>query len=341
MTRLSLILAVAIHTAYAASSQIALTNHNNEVWYGQISVGIPARTFTVLFDTGSADLTLPGSHCGSSCSGHTLYDPSSSSAAQDLGRTFELIRDEGAKDSGEQFTDTVSIGGLTAAKQTIGVATQYSSGLESNQFPVDGILGMAFESISSFQALPVAQPLIAQGQMDKPVFSFKLAASGSELYLGGVNGALFTGNFTYTPVIQQGFWQANVDGIQGNGQTILSNIDAIIDTGSNMISLSPSEAKTFHDALGGTDASSTVGLGFYTFPCNSFPSVSFTFRGTSFPMSLETLNLGPTSSGSSDCVSSIRGDATSSFAVIGTSFLQNVYTSFDIGKSQIGFAKLA
>ncbi|KAG0044268.1 hypothetical protein BGZ89_006125, partial [Linnemannia elongata] len=79
--------------------------------------------------------------------GHTLYDPSSSSAARDLGRTFELIRDEGAKDSGEQFTDTVSIGGLTAAKQTIGVATQYSSGLESNQFPADGILGMAFESI--------------------------------------------------------------------------------------------------------------------------------------------------------------------------------------------------
>lgn len=127
-----------------------------------------------------------------------------------------------------------------------------------------------------------------------------------------------------------------------NGGTVLSNIDAIIDTGSTLITLSPTEAGAFYNANGGKDASSTAGPGYYTFPCDNFPSVSFTFGGKSFTMSKETLNLGPVSQGSSDCVASIVGlDTGASFAIIGTSFLQNVYTSFDIGNSRIGFADLS
>lgn len=201
---------------------------------------------------------------------------------------------------------------------------------------------MAFESISEFNASPVAQSLIAHGQTDEPVFSFKLARSGSELFLGGVNRDLYTGGFSYTPVTQQGFWQVKVDGIVGNGQTILSDIDAIIDTGTTLVTLPPSVAAKFYAALGGTDASSTAGPGFYTFHCDSFPSISLTFGGTSFPMRAETLNLGPVSEGSSDCISSIVGkDTGPSLAIIGTNFLQNVYTKFDIGNGQIGFAHLA
>lgn len=64
-------------------------------------------------------------------------------------------------------------------------------------------MGMAFQSISAYNATPVFQTMVSRGQADVPVFSFKLAASGSELYLGGANSALYTGNFTYTPVTEQ------------------------------------------------------------------------------------------------------------------------------------------
>ena len=52
--------------------------------------------------------------------------------------------------------------------------------------------------------------------------------------------------------------------VVGNGQTILSNVDSIIDTGTTLIVGTPSDVKTFYDALGGTDASSTAGSGHYT-----------------------------------------------------------------------------
>lgn len=64
-------------------------------------------------------------------------------------------------------------------------------------------MGMAFASISMFRANPVVQTLIAEGQVSDPVFAFKLASSGSELRIGGVNTALYTGSFTYTPVTLQ------------------------------------------------------------------------------------------------------------------------------------------
>ena len=70
-----------------------------------------------------------------------------------------------------------------------------------NNFPPDGLLGMGFKFISSYGENSVFENLVEQGQTDAPVFSFKLASSGSsELFLGGANDALYTGSFTYTPV---------------------------------------------------------------------------------------------------------------------------------------------
>lgn len=90
-----------------------------------------------------------------------------------------------------------------ALNQTFGVATAYSSSLAVDKSPPDGLMGMGFQSLSTYNASPVFQSIVSQGQADAPVFSFKLATNGSELYLGGANSALYTGGFTYTPVTQQ------------------------------------------------------------------------------------------------------------------------------------------
>ncbi|KAH0838840.1 acid protease [Lanmaoa asiatica] len=359
-----------------ATGVVPLTADGIQLWYGSISVGSPANTFTVDFDTGSSDLFLPGPKCTTNCSGHTIYNPSSSSTSQDLGNTFSLLYGDGSTVSGEQYSDTVVLDGLQAVTQTLGVATEYSSSLAGSQFPPDGLMGMAYPSLSAFPAIPVFQTLVSQGQTDAGVFSFKLAASGSELYLGGANSALYIGDFSYAPVTYQGYWEVNIDSIEGNGQTILSNVDSIIDTGTTLIVGVSSEVQTLYYALGGTDASSTVGPGFYTFPCDFFPDVSFTFGGTSFPISADTLNLGPVSFGSSDCVSgiiaqdagyceylihtvdissaSLRCFALAScsllflfrfyetaFWIVGDVFLRNVYATFDFDNNQVGFAQLA
>ena len=169
--------------------------------------------------SGFSDLFLPGPACTSNCGGHTIYDPSASSASQDLGETFDIEYGDGSTVSGEQYSDTVSVAGLTvcsdfvldiscltvrqATDQTLGVATEYSSSLAVGQFPPDGILGLAFESISAYPASPVFQSLVSDDQATEAAFSFKLATSGSELYLGGANTDLYTGDFSYAPVTNQ------------------------------------------------------------------------------------------------------------------------------------------
>lgn len=85
--------------------------------------------------SGSSDLFLPGPNCSENCDGHTTYDPSKSSSSTDLGKTFTLKYGDESTVSGEQWTDTVTISGLTAEKQTLGAATTYSSGFNSTNFP--------------------------------------------------------------------------------------------------------------------------------------------------------------------------------------------------------------
>ena len=64
-------------------------------------------------------------------------------------------------------------------------------------------MGMAFQSISTYGASPVFQTLVSESQVSGSVFSFKLSSSGAELYVGGSNSALYSGDFTYTPVTQK------------------------------------------------------------------------------------------------------------------------------------------
>ena len=49
----------------------------------------------------------------------------------------------------------------------------------------------------------VFQTLVTQGAISNPVFSIYLAESGSEIFFGGINQALYKGSFTYMPVTEQ------------------------------------------------------------------------------------------------------------------------------------------
>jgi cathepsin D len=64
-------------------------------------------------------------------------------------------------------------------------------------------MGMGFQSISQFNASPVFQTLVSEGVLSSSVFGTKFAASGSELFIGGTNSALYTGSFTYLPLTVQ------------------------------------------------------------------------------------------------------------------------------------------
>ncbi|KAF9220234.1 acid protease [Gyrodon lividus] len=314
-------------------------SYSSSTWYGIIGVGTPAMLFDVVFDTGSSDLILPGPDCDESCDGHNSYYPEDSDTSIDLEDLFSIIYLDGSNGVGELFSDVVSVAGLEAFGQTIGAALHYSQSLESHKFPADGFMGMAFQSASSYDASPVFQTLISNDETDQPVFAFSFVAPGPELYLGGTNPAMYTGDFTYVDVTAPGLWQINIDDIVVNGQSLLTNIAAIIDTGTILIYGHPSDVATLYAAVDATDASETLGYGYWTFPCEDIPSVSFTIGDTSFPISSGNLNLGHAVEGSNECIGSIIGrDFGESTWLIGTAFLSNVYTAFDVGEMRVGFA---
>jgi Eukaryotic aspartyl protease len=91
-------------------------------------------------------------------------------------------------------------------------------------------MGMGFQSISSYGASPVFQTFVTQGQTSNPVFAMKLTSSGSELTIGGVNPDLYTGDFTYVPVVKEGYWQIIFDSLNVNGQQVVGSNNAIVDS---------------------------------------------------------------------------------------------------------------
>ncbi|KAG6902288.1 hypothetical protein C0995_001898 [Termitomyces sp. Mi166 len=313
------------------TGSLELTDDNGALWFGTIQVGNPPVKYTVDFDTGSSDLFLPGTGCSTSCEGHTRYDPSKSTTAKDIGHKFLLSYGDGSTVQGDIFTDTVKIANMTATTQAVGSATSYSTGFSKAQFSPDGLMGMAFPQISEFNANPVFQTLVAQKKTTAPQFSFKLSESGSELYLGGTDSELYTGTLSQAPVVQQGFWQVDLDAVNVGGKPTRTGLSAIIDTGTTLVFGDLNSVKSLYAAIpGAADASSTIGSGFFSFPCDSSPDVSLTFAGKAFSISPDTFNLGRLSASSPDCVGGI---AATEIWIVGDVFLQNVYTVFDAGNS--------
>ncbi|KAF9223949.1 acid protease [Gyrodon lividus] len=311
---------------------------NINIWFGSITVGTPPQIYTVVFDTGSSDFILPGVDCDASCNGHALYDPASSSTSVNLDEPFILLYGSGDTVFGQQHTDNVTIIGLTATHQTFGVASRYSGGFRRERFTADGVMGMAFQSISEFHQSSAFQTLITQGQTDEPVFAFNCAGPRPELYLGGTNPDMYTGDFTYTQVTEQGYWQVNLENVMVNGGVLLTNVDCIMDTGSELIHGHPVDVAIFYGTIGGTPVPENPN--FYAFRCDDVPSVSFTFGGRSFPISAESFVFARSDEDQNECYGAIMAGH-EPFWVVGTVFLSHVYTVFDVGNARVGFATLA
>jgi cathepsin D len=202
-----------------------LTSLGSQVWLGTVYVGTPPVAFTIDFDTGSSDFIIPRQGCRN-CAG-TQYNSAASSTSVALGQTFRNEYGDGSDVSGLLYNDTVSIAGLVATRQTFGAALQVTDEYRGNE---DGLMGMAFRSLSTYDANPVFQNLVDQGQTASPIFALKLTAGDSELTLGGLVSALYTGPITWVPVTNQQHWQVNFDSLQVDGQVVVGQTPCIIDS---------------------------------------------------------------------------------------------------------------
>ncbi|KEI40896.1 uncharacterized protein L969DRAFT_361018 [Mixia osmundae IAM 14324] len=319
---------------------IALKDYNNDLlWAGPVTIGTPPQSFVIDFDTGSADFWIPSSNCTTSaCSSHNKYDDGASSTSSLVpGNQLNVQYGDGSSTTGSVFTDTVTVAGLTVAKQTFGAAATLSS--EWSDDPMDGIMGMGFQAISTLNVPPFFFNLVSEGKTKSPQFSFKLASGGgSELYLGGANSAHYSGAIEWHSVQSQSYWVLNSN-VYINKTQAASGIYAIIDSGTTVIVAPTADASSFWAQV---PDSGVYNNGYYTFPCDSPPTVSFQFdSGKKWNIKADDLNLGATSPGSGRCVGAIVGqDVGMNAWIVGDTFMKGVYTTFDASANRVGFSTL-
>ncbi|KAI0272452.1 aspartic peptidase domain-containing protein [Gloeopeniophorella convolvens] len=298
------------------------------------------------FDTGSSDLFLPGPSCGATCAGHSIYDPTQSSTSSDIHKSFQLKFGDGSSVQAEAYEDVVSVAGMPAIAQALGVSSTYSTGFGIPSFPPDGLLGLGFPSISKFGQPPVFNTLIAEGILNAPAFGVYLADSGGELFLGGTNPNLYQGGFTFVPVTKEAYWQVTLDEITVDDRPVLlSTFPVIIDTGTTLLVGPPQEvAAVYAQIPGALPYVREIANGLYTIPCDFNYTLALTFGGRSFSIDPSTFNQGPADDTPGRCFAGLAFDpdlTLEGFWIIGDVFLRNVYTVFDAGSSHVGFASLA
>jgi hypothetical protein len=152
-------------------------------WYGNISVGTPPQTISVVFDTGSYTLEFPGEFCRgplalattyaltigpqcTSCSSKQhKFQTSKSSTFIDGGRTTSISFSTGVNQipvtSSSQYrltlrtgSDTVALGGLSVRNTDLYLITAQTAAF--NVDPFDGIMGMPSDGTGWLGALPDA-----------------------------------------------------------------------------------------------------------------------------------------------------------------------------------------
>uniref|UniRef100_A0A671WJB7 Cathepsin D-like n=1 Tax=Sparus aurata TaxID=8175 RepID=A0A671WJB7_SPAAU len=326
-----------------------LTNFMDAQYYGVISIGTPPQDFTVLFDTGSSNLWVPSIHCSFldiACWLHHRYNSKKSTTYVQNGTEFSIRYGRGSL-SGFISGDTVSVAGLPVPRQQFGEAVK-QPGITFAVARFDGVLGMAYPSISVANVVPVFDTAMAAKLLPQNIFSFYIsrdpkAAVGGELTLGGTDPQYYTGDLHYVNVTRKAYWQIGVDGLQVGNQLSLckAGCQAIVDTGTSLIVGPVEEVRALQKAIGALP----LLMGEYWIDCKRIPSlpvVSFNIGGKMFNLTGEDYVMKESQMGMSICLSGFMAmdipPPAGPLWILGDVFIGKYYTVFDRNADRVGFA---
>ena len=320
---------------------VPLTDFLNAQYFTEISLGTPAQTFKVILDTGSANLWVPSTKCSSiACFLHTKYDSSASSTYKKNGTEFKIQYGSGSME-GIVSQDVLQIGDLTIKGQDFAEATS-EPGLAFAFGKFDGILGLAYDTISVNGIVPPLYQMINQGLLDDKVVSFYLGSSdqdGGEAVFGGLDESHYEGKIHWAPVVRKGYWEVGLDKVAlGDQELELDNGSAAIDTGTSLIALAQDTADILNAEIGAQKGWN----GQYSVDCEKVKDLPpFTFYIDGKPYELEGKDYILEVQGS--CISSFQGlnlpGPLADLIIVGDVFLRKYYSAYHLGKNAVGLAR--
>merc|ERR1712217_1009923 len=222
-------------------AEVPINDYMNAQYYGPITIGTPPQTFNVVFDTGSSNLWMPSKSCALlniACKLHSKYDSSKSKTYVKNDTTFAIRYGSGSL-SGFTSQDSVTVGSVTVPNLLFAEAVR-EPGVAFIAAKFDGIMGFGFPEISVNRMPPFFQAALAAGMIKEAKFAFFLEKSGStggELSLGGADPTKYTGDFTYTPITNKGYWEFSVASVTVGGASLVGTTKVIADTGTSLLAV--------------------------------------------------------------------------------------------------------
>eukprot|EP00930_Biecheleria_cincta_P027961 TRINITY_DN1952_c0_g2_i1.p1 TRINITY_DN1952_c0_g2~~TRINITY_DN1952_c0_g2_i1.p1 ORF type:complete len:489 (+),score=93.69 TRINITY_DN1952_c0_g2_i1:86-1468(+) len=168
----------------------------------------------VVFDTGSTNLWVASVLCEeypcTSESASRFYDPAKSlTQEQFVGQHEDIDITFGTGElKGPLHTDTYRVGPMEVKKQSFAMIREMTGSVFSS-FPFEGILGLAFPSLSFGGIEPFFETVIKQKLLKNNEFAFYLNIDSSEpsaLLWGGIDKDLYHGKIAMVPVSKPHYW---------------------------------------------------------------------------------------------------------------------------------------
>ncbi|NXH40360.1 RENI protein, partial [Dicaeum eximium] len=350
-----------------------LTNYLDTQYFGEISIGTPAQTFKVVFDTGSANLWVPSYKCSplySACVSHSRYDSSKSRTYIANGTGFAIRYGTGSV-KGVLSQDIVMVSDIPII-QVFAEATALPA------FPFifarfDGVLGMGYPSQAIDGITPVFDRILAQQILQEDTFSVYYSRNaplkpGGEIILGGSDPAYYTGDFHYLNVSRSGFWQISMKGVSVGAEILFcrEGCSVAVDTGASYITGPAGPVSVLMKAIGATEVaegevSDRQALSVspwlpgpvpalspplqYAVDCEQvpqLPNISFHLAGKVYGLSGPAYVLRQSQYGEDVCVVAFSGldipPPAGPLWILGATFIAHYYTKFDRRHNRIGFA---
>merc|ERR1711981_1502167 len=312
---------------------VPISDYQNAQFYGPIKVG--GQDFKVIFDTGSANVWVPGKACNFlTCWMHPRYDESKSSTYEKDGRKYNVQYGSGPVE-GVFSKDTVTVGSIDVKSQPFAEVSKVSFGPLNIAFAAgkfDGLMGLGFKS------------MIDQKLISEPVFAFYLqedATQQGELVFGGIDKNHYTGDLVDVPLISESYWEVSLDAMKFGGSAVISSPQkAIIDSGTSLLAGPKDTVAALAKQVGATSIAGKE----YVIDCSkksSLPDLEVTLGGKAFTLSAD------------DYVLSVSGQCLFAFIgldvppprgplwIMGDVFMRKYYCVFDYGNKKMRIAPVA
>jgi saccharopepsin len=314
-------------------------------YFGELKIGTPGQSFSVVFDTGSGNLLVPAKDCGSTaCVMHDRFNEGDSSTRKNLycdgsdinpgeGGDEVTIKFGTGEISGRCMEDLICVGDVCSRGAFIAATEETAHPFAS--FAFDGVLGLALSGMAQSPKFSMMSRLVGGSILRSPVFSVFLSdqdTEESEIVFGEVRSNRMSSDIFWVPVSRQtGYWQVQIEDItlDNHKQGICADCQVAVDTGTSELA-GPSEViEQLNEKLGVQEDCANFG---------QLPKLGFVVQG-------HILNLEPVDyidKADGVCkVSLMRLDVpppNGPLFVFGIPFLQKFYTVYDEEKKSVGFA---